>query len=102
MGNKASKKIGNEEINNEVFVVIDLPVPTLIVDAPPCITDIVMGLSRTLILADNVSIENIDCIILFWLRLMSFTKQIPNDVIRIIYDIIIVSKVLYIQQKKIV
>ena len=60
--------------------------PTLIHHAPSCISDIAMGRSHTLILADDASIENIDYIISFWLRLISSTKQIPNDVIIIIYN----------------
>ena len=58
--------------------------PTLVSEAPVYIKHIAGSYCHTIILADNIGIENIVYIILFWTR--SSIKMIPNDVIAIIYD----------------
>ena len=91
-GNNYSNQCGiSGLIKDRLFI----PFPTLIENTPSCITDIAMGDNHTLILADNASIDNIDCIISAWRRLASTTKIIPNDVIIIIYNYYCIKGIVY-------
>ena len=67
--------------------------PTLIDNAPVCIRNIAMGPNHTIILADNIIVENIEHIVSFYTR--NSTQIIPYDIIMLICDYYIIKGIVY-------